>query len=217
MHASVGLDPPTLRTLSPLLHNLAKTQSPRLLLALRPQDVLPEWITHLIYIGRDLRVDFQGTKEEVLEQIRAVNRASSKGFSENFDQSTRGGGTDASSFMSEYDVINKDRIRTPRLQGLSPNYTAKYSELPSYSREGIPLHKTAMHNIEPPRIGEVIVEMENVIVKYGEKQVLGGWKQHVDGHIKEGLWWTVRRGERWGIFGPNGSFYNSAIVIICND
>ena len=35
--------------------------------------------------------------------------------------------------------------------------------------------------------------------------MLGGWKQFVDGQEREGLSWQVRRGERWGVFGPNGT------------
>ena len=53
---------------------------------------------------------------------------------------------------------------------------------------------------------EALVEMRDVCVKYGDKPALGGWSQEIDGHTRDGLWWTVRRGERWGIFGPNGKF-----------
>ena len=54
---------------------------------------------------------------------------------------------------------------------------------------------------------EVLVKMEGVRVKYGDKTVLGNWTQGSEGKrslMKHGLWWTVRRGDRWGIFGPNG-------------
>ena len=56
---------------------------------------------------------------------------------------------------------------------------------------------------EPPK-GEALVEMEGVEVKYGQKTVLGNWRQIIENKPKSGLYWTVRRGERWGIFGPNG-------------
>ena len=46
--------------------------------------------------------------------------------------------------------------------------------------------------------------MHDVCVKYGDKPALGGWREEVDGEAWEGLRWTVRRGERWGVFGPNG-------------
>lgn len=58
-------------------------------------------------------------------------------------------------------------------------------------------------------LGEPVVEMDGVVVKYGDRVILGGGRQILSGqrpqtHDKEGLFWTVRRGERWGVFGPNG-------------
>ena len=70
----------------------------------------------------------------------------------------------------------------------------------SHSREGLPLKDSKISTQQ----GEALVEMRDVCVKYGDKPALGGWCQEVDGHTREGLWWTVRRGERWGVFGPNG-------------
>ena len=63
---TVGLDPPTLVTLSPMLRDLAYKSSPRLLLALRPQDPVPEWITHLAILGTDHTVALIGQKDDVL-------------------------------------------------------------------------------------------------------------------------------------------------------
>lgn len=51
---------------------------------------------------------------------------------------------------------------------------------------------------------EPLVEMEGVNIRYGARQILGGWNQELNGEERDGLWWTVRRGERWGVFGPNG-------------
>jgi len=50
----VGLDPPTSTMLSPLLKSLAHNNAPRLILGLRPQDPLPEWITHTVLLGSSL-------------------------------------------------------------------------------------------------------------------------------------------------------------------
>lgn len=54
-------------------------------------------------------------------------------------------------------------------------------------------------------VGERVVEFEGVKVQYGHRTVLGDWKQAGNGKGNSGLWWTVRRGERWGLFGPNGT------------
>ena len=71
---------------------------------------------------------------------------------------------------------------------------------PIESREGIPLAEADV----PISTNEALVEMQGVCVRYGDKEVLGGWEQEVGGQGKKGLFWTVRRGERWGVFGPNG-------------
>ena len=59
----MGLDPPTVMTLSPLLYSLAQSNSPRLILALRPQDPLPDWITHVVRLGPNLQIIYQGEKD----------------------------------------------------------------------------------------------------------------------------------------------------------
>ncbi|KAL8812501.1 MAG: hypothetical protein Q9223_007276 [Gallowayella weberi] len=158
----MGLDPPTVKTLSPLLYNLAEAQAPRVLLSLRPQDPLPEWITHIVYLGPELRVAHQGPKSKVLSKVGNKKTAGKQ-----------------SSWVG-----------------------VKTSKKPSFSkasREGLPLQHDS-----PKSVGQPIVEMRDVCVKYGDKVVLGNWQEDIDGEQRQGLQWTVRRGERWGIFGPNG-------------
>lgn len=53
---------------------------------------------------------------------------------------------------------------------------------------------------------EALVEMQGVCVRYGDKEVLGSWEQEINGQGKKGLSWSIRRGERWGVFGPNGTY-----------
>ena len=64
-----------MKSLSPMLYSLAQTSSPRLILALRPQDPLPDWITHLIHLGPSLRIGHQGTKESVFQAMKGVKSA----------------------------------------------------------------------------------------------------------------------------------------------
>lgn len=80
------------------------------------------------------------------------------------------------------------------------NYVSK-----GLSREGLPLIDNKVP--EGDVLNEPLVEMESVDIKYGERQILGGWKQNVSGKERDGLWWTIRRGERWGVFGPNGKTF----------
>ncbi|KAL8707625.1 MAG: hypothetical protein Q9220_007363 [cf. Caloplaca sp. 1 TL-2023] len=65
----IGLDPLNLKTLPSLLYRIAEAHGPRILLSLRPQDPLPDWITHLIHLGPDLRIAHQGPKEAVYRSL----------------------------------------------------------------------------------------------------------------------------------------------------
>jgi len=187
----MGLDPPTISTLTPLLHNLAKTGSPRLMLALRPQDPLPDWITHLMHLGSRCQIDHQGGRK-----TRFKDASSMKGKG------------------AQYRWIPD--VNTVPQRGLPQNFNGwrkiKQRER-SLSRDGLPMYDLQTHD----KPGEALVEMRDICVNYGAKQVLGGWKRKVGGEDRAGLSWTVRRGERWGVFGPNGSGKTTLLSLICSD
>lgn len=84
--------------------------------------------------------------------------------------------------------------------------------------------------------GDPVVEMEGVQIRYkpGEPAVLGDWeekvdtsfeygesvmlkREHMEPNQRRGLWWTVRQGERWGVFGPNGSGKTTLLSLITSD
>lgn len=220
---TVGLDPPTLRTLSTLLHRLALANAPRLVLSLRVQDPLPDWITHIIYLNQDCTVAVQGRKEEVLTELRRHFAPAKKPSAAD----------DARS--SIYSTVEIGRTLVSDDIGIDPAYrssnatstgldetqegsfilgeppsrnTVTHDEVnkkPYYARLGLrPYGKQALELAEGDLIREPLVKMEGVCVKYGKKKALGGWKKRVNREIVQGLWWTVRRGDRWGVFGPNG-------------
>ena len=68
------------------------------------------------------------------------------------------------------------------------------------SREGIQMVDADL----PVSDKEPLVEMQGVCLRYGDKEVLGSSEQKIDGQLEKGLSWTIRRGDRWGVFGPNG-------------
>ncbi len=129
-------------------------------MSLRPQDALPEWITHIVHLGPELRVAHQGPKQEVLHALGLSPPA-------------------------------RKEVKTGDHEARKPS---------SLSREGLPLRgeSSALE-------GEPIVEMSDVRIKYGDKVVLGNWQESINGEQRQGLNWIVRRGQRWGIFGPNGT------------
>ncbi|OCT44787.1 ABC transporter domain containing protein [Cladophialophora carrionii] len=83
----MGLDPPTLVTLSPMLKKLAYRSSPLLMLGLRPQDPIPEWITHLVVLGHNHTVALMGQKDRVLLSVRKWADVASKSHARTQDQS----------------------------------------------------------------------------------------------------------------------------------
>lgn len=149
-----------MKAISSLLHRLAEAQAPRIVLSIRPQDPLPEWITHIVRLGPELRVALQGNRHQVLQGLGSSPIAGK--------------------------VVEAD------------DHDASNS--PSLSREGLSLRDKSSQ-VE----GEPIIEMHDICVKYGDKIVLGNWQEIINGEKRQGLNWTVRRGQRWVICGLNGN------------
>ncbi|KAL2066431.1 hypothetical protein VTL71DRAFT_2502 [Oculimacula yallundae] len=212
----MGLDPPTLLSLSPMLYRLAEANAPRLVLSLRPQDPIPDWITHLIFLKGNCEVAFQGAREDVLWEVR------------NLVSGIQDGRIESNRSMLLHSMHEVGRILTK--DGIaecipSANTVGRVTSIPQKgaqnedaprSRDGFPLH-----DVEKPVIGEPLIQMDGVKVQYGSKVVLGNWKQEVpsstQAEARDGLWWDVKRGERWGIFGPNGSGKTTLLSLICSD
>jgi hypothetical protein len=181
---SVGLDPPTVATLSSLLGRLAASHSPRLVLSLRPQDPIPEWITHLIYLGPT--ATHQGAKDNILHELRERSPTSKP-----------------SEPLASYPIdLPKGMSRVPATKSVLEGLNQKSKPHPIEGDK--PDRKIAG---EDGTLGEPLVEMSGVKVRYGDKEVVGGPMIESQGRQEEGLWWTVRRGERWGLFGPNGIYW----------
>lgn len=207
----VGLDPPTLTILSPLLHRLALANAPRLVLALRPQDALPEWITHLVYLDKECNVVFQGPKEKMLTGLKgklgSVGELPGAGIPQEQEHvhTSKGEGQLASSSDSPDDVQDEDSVGEElSLGGISESKVNKgvfnWRSLGIVERSLARQQQRALERSDR----EILVNMEGVRVEYGDKTVLGNWTQRLDDQQTRGLWWDVRRGDRWGIFGPNG-------------
>lgn len=182
----MGLDPPTVAALSPLLHALATNANPRLVLSARPQDPIPDWITHLVYLRADCQVEAIGEKETVLDSLRRYVRGVWNGA-----------------------LVEDEKLAVHNVVQVGKTLTAKGIQGEALMGDEVAnKDKTQVANamVDTPRvIGEPLVEMEGCQVQYRGQVALGNWKEQVNGSEREGLTWAVRRGERWGIFGPNGS------------
>ncbi|KAK0284815.1 hypothetical protein LTR91_009711 [Friedmanniomyces endolithicus] len=172
----MGLDPNTLRTMAEVLRQIAERQQPRLVMSLRPEDGVPEWVSHMVVIDEHMRVLGQGTKQGLL-----------------------GGDVEAS-----------DKVEVHRILNAGENAHGAAAQV-QVSRDGFERSSPPL----PP--GEALVEMRGVRLAYGDKVVLGDWKQSVAGGDKPGLWWSLHRGQRCAILGPNGSGKTTMLSLITSD
>jgi ABC-type molybdenum transport system ATPase subunit/photorepair protein PhrA len=188
----MGLDPPTVRALSPLLQSLAEKASPRLVLSARPQDPIPDWITHLVYLRSDCQVASMGRKEVVLDGLNKYVKGVKLG------------------------TLTEDE--TLPVQALSDIGRVLLTVGSGETTDSTEAKTQPVNTIQPVTSdAEPLVEMEGCKVRYGDKIALGNWSQETPLGQQDGLFWTVRRGERWGVFGPNGSGKTTIVSLLCSD
>lgn len=192
----VGLDPPTVHSLSPLLYKLAARSAPRLIISLRPQDKIPDWITHVVVLGPSDTVALQGRKSEVFDQLGAWK----------------------SVVISKTKPQVSTRDSSPKQSSETEHLLYDIGEKVNLLHDmGMITHEHGTGSKKVITYGEPVVEMDGVHVHYGDKTVLGDWEQTVSGEKKKGLHWQLRRGQRWGVFGLNGSGKTTLISLITSD
>lgn len=189
--SSVGLDPPTTIQLNPLLRSLAHSSSPRLLLALRSQDPIPDWITHVLYLGNTTQVTHQGSLVQVIEALKAGMDHAPGSERQHLEHIPR--------FNTEFGrVLTDDGIMMSPAK-LAFSNRKKYEknkakwdkgERTEEVRHGIGLGEVMSlrrradfrkHEVvEESQGGEPLVEMSGVTVRYGENAVLGNWDKQYE-------------------------------------
>ncbi|KAH9882130.1 hypothetical protein J1614_001302 [Plenodomus biglobosus] len=194
----IGLDPIVTKNISKMLHRLAEANAPRIVLSLRPQDSIPEWITHIVYAGEDGQIETSGPKEGVFQHLKSRYEES-----ETSDP--------AVGELSPRLVELREAGRQLSQKGGFQSDSAETSST-VLSRDGYEKLDTAQ-----VLIGEPIVEMEGVHISYGKNSVLGDWQQDINGTSRQGLYWNVHRGQRWGIFGANGSGKTTLLSLVTSD
>ncbi|EER40889.1 ABC transporter [Histoplasma capsulatum H143] len=231
----MGLDRSAVPNLSRLLYLATLNRGLRMVLALRPQDPIPSWVSQIILLVPDNTVALQGTRDEVFRSLEVWQAVASREAKTTFsttisEENSRVSRTNlAHSGLVELMPRSNDEER--RYQLLPFPQRMEYDKLEQLRENGRfgdyanILHEMGMLYKQPEEIekkvaplGEPIVEMDGVRVKYGDKVVLGGWTQVIDGGMtKKGLCWKVHRGQRWGVFGSNGSGKTTLISLITSD
>ncbi|OCK78864.1 P-loop containing nucleoside triphosphate hydrolase protein [Lepidopterella palustris CBS 459.81] len=210
----IGLDPFVSKHISEVLHRLAEANAPRVVLSLRPQDAIPGWVTHIVYAGESGHVDALGPKREVFQYL--------KNQYEMVESNLEKGKKAESIRLGKHTEIDTKLVEMREVgRHLSErgDFDVAGEEEQPVSFSPVLLSRDAYEKIDKfqAHLGDPVVEMEGVRVKYGNNSVLGDWQQCVDGSVKDGLWWNVRRGQRWGIFGANGSGKTTLLSLITSD
>ncbi|KAJ5342502.1 hypothetical protein N7541_011626 [Penicillium brevicompactum] len=220
----MGLDPGTVTSISTLLERLARKCSPRIVLALRPQDNVPDWITHKMVLGNNHTILLQGTARHIQEILghwaallseretkRVLKAKTAK--KKSLSQTTTKAPTTAN---GEKDDRVSKRQQTAVQDGLLKMHDGALDKELLWC---LLKHKMEFKTINevPSMDGEPVIEMDGVRVQYGDKVVLGDWTQNVDSEQKEGLHWQVRRGQQWAILGANGSGKTTLLSMITSD
>lgn len=186
-----------------MLHRLAEANSPRIVLSLRPQDAIPDWVTHIVYAGEDGKVDALGPKEDVLKYLKQQYEKVER---------TRFAGHELDTKLVELREVGRHLSEKGDFETSSVRASIASSKEQVLSRDGYEIVDESK-----VAIGEPVVEMEGVRIAYGQNSVLGEWEQNVDGAKKDGLYWNVHRGQRWGIFGANGSGKTTLLSLVTSD
>ncbi|KAB8627242.1 hypothetical protein FH972_026075 [Carpinus fangiana] len=237
----MGLDPPTTIQLNPLLRKLAQSCEPRLLLSLRTQDPIPDWITHLIYLGESLQITHQGPKQEVIDHMLA-GPAALRGTKPDLDSLPHMLG-ETGRVLTDIGISRGSASQMQR----EKNYDPSWQKFENGDRSDSVLKHLGIgethgspdwvydKKFKPERLkGDPVLEMEGVKVKYGDRIALGDWSSQQVLDLKEdtgdpiftpysgdvpseGLWWSVHRGQRWAVLGPNGSGKTTLLSLILSD
>ncbi|EEA21484.1 hypothetical protein TMatcc_009105 [Talaromyces marneffei ATCC 18224] len=196
----MGLDPATTESISSLLRDVAYHSSPRVMISLRPQDTIPEWITHVLILDNH-RIAFSGPKKDFYKQ---ATKASGMSTSE----------ANKARMSLRWLFAPGGLFELQRYQFIDD----KKTKVAQFSKSNIGIaDPTALTQISQD--GKPVIEMEGVRVQYGEKLVLGNWKQIIRGKkgAQPGLWWKVRQGQRWAVLGANGSGKTTLLSVMTSD
>ncbi|KAF2671751.1 P-loop containing nucleoside triphosphate hydrolase protein [Microthyrium microscopicum] len=221
----MGLDVHTVEHLSDVLQLLAHgVEGPRVVLSLRTDEHMPNWLSKLVLLTNDHRVRSFNTIAETMKDMRSISETSllaERAGSGSLGETSKGQLSSAETQLLE-DARNMISTLNPGTWKIY-NKAAALKLAQRNLESGKGLSNKGMSSKDgfllidshPIPEGEPLIEMEGVRVAYGDRVVLGNWKE--ENQQTDGLWWTVHRGQRWGVFGPNGSGKTTITALISSD
>lgn len=156
-----------------------------------------------MYTGEDGKVEALGPRIEVFQHLKEQYENIERGSSKNHEHNAK---------MVELREVGRQLMEKGDFEASGADLLRSSDDTQLLSRDG---YETIDQSVLPT--GEPVVEMEGVTIAYGKNSVLGDWQQDVDGMAKKGLYWTVQRGQRWGIFGANGSGKTTLLSLVTSD
>jgi ABC-type molybdenum transport system ATPase subunit/photorepair protein PhrA len=206
----MGIDQYSQEMIDIALHQYNATYSPRLMFSLGSLEYMPVGVTHLAFLGPDQKIFAAGPKDLVYHEMKNIRKALRDIRTPNLPVELAKLSEDCYNLRQRQ--MQWGRTLRKDLGGAKRRKDGEAGKSVWTSRDGFPM-------IDERKIplGDPVVEMHGVRLAYGDKTVLGNWKQQQDGKEKDGLWWSIRRGERWGVFGANGSGKTTLTAVVTSD
>lgn len=174
-----------------LKYNTNTDSKPTLILAMRPQDLLPEYINKIILVG-DNKILWEGKKEEyeslfknnyLLKNSKIKELGSDMFWLDNHSEKYLG-----------YQPDKKDKSKFILNTIINNN---------KYKKDEIPIVKEDL-NIPNEELEDVI-KFDKVNISYGSKTVL------------KNISFSIKKGEKWVLWGGNGSGKSTLLSLIVGD
>lgn len=193
-----GMDPLMQAMMLRRLLELSKKSHLSIVTSFLDSDVIPYYVTHLLYLNAQHEIVAMGERGEAGDKVREAGLRLELGSQH---VPYKGGILNRRPPLERRDRIPEDGSTSTR---------ERWYE--QYDSAVCVADKAPQAESRP-----TVIELSGVRVRYGDRTVLGNGEQDVDGERRAGLWWQVKQGERWAVFGANGAGKTTLFSLINSD